>query len=118
MFGEDDKTPPHTSYQKALALAKYSNVFMKVPGLGEVATRAAPVKTPFPFEDAPPLIEMALDAFGARRLMWGSDFPPVAAREGYGNALKLPMENVNFASEDDKEWVFGKTAASLWRFGE
>ena len=118
LFGEQDNTPPHGTYRKVLALAEHPNVFMKVPGLGEVSTRAMPVRTPFPFEDAPPLIEMALKAFGARRLMWGSDFPPVAAREGYGNALRLPMERVRFASEEDKEWVFGKTAASLWRFGE
>jgi L-fuconolactonase len=61
---------------------------------------------------------MAIDAFGANRLMWGSDFPPVARREGYRNALRLPMERVGFKSQDDKDWVFGKTAASLFRFGQ
>ncbi len=90
---------------------------MKVPGLGEISTRAMPVRTPFPFEDAPQYNEMASGAFGAKRPLWGSDFPPVAEREGYGNALRLTMELVRFASEEDKEWVFGKTAASLWRFG-
>ena len=69
-----------------------------------------------PFLDIPPVIEMAIDAFGAQRLMWGSDFPPSASREGYGNALRLPMEHVRFKSEEDKKWVFGETAATLWRF--
>ena len=75
-----------------------------------------PFRQPIPFGEIPPLIEMAIEAFGPRRLMWGSDFPPVAAREGYGNSLRFPMEHVKFKSEVDKEWVFGKTAATLWRF--
>ena len=77
-----------------------------------------PFRQPFPFESIPPLIEMAIDAFGPSRLMWGSDFPPVASREGYRNALRFPMEHVPFRSETDKEWIFGKTAMSLWKFGE
>ena len=91
---------------------------MKVPGLGEISERFMPFRQPFPFETVPPLIEMAIDAFGAHRLMWGSDFPPVAGRrEGYRNALRLPMEHVDFKSEEDKEWTFGKTATTLFRFG-
>lgn len=101
-----------------LALAKYPTVYMKVPGLGEISTRAMPVRTPFPLDDAPPLIEMAIEAFGANRLMWGSDFPPSAGREGYGNALRLPMQQVGFVSQTDRDWVFGKTAETLWKFGE
>lgn len=112
-----DTAPPHASYKQVLGLARYPNTFMKVPGLGEICTRLMPFRHPFPFESVPPLIEMAIDAYGPGRLMWGSDFPPVAAREGYRNALRFPMERVHFASEGDKEWVFGKTASSLWNFG-
>ncbi len=114
--GPDRTGPPHEPYRKVLQLARYSNVFMKVTGFAEFATRAMPVKNPFPFSDVPPLIEMAIAAFGSRRLMWGSDFPPVAGREGYRNALRFPLEHVRFKSDDDKEWVFGKTASTLWKF--
>jgi predicted TIM-barrel fold metal-dependent hydrolase len=48
--------------------------------------------------------------------MWGSDFPPVAGREGYHNALYGTMEHLNCRSDDDKEWIFGKTALSLFKF--
>jgi len=114
-----DDTAPYDSYRRVLELAKYPNTFMKVPGLGEISQRFVPFRQPFPFENVPPLIEMAMDAFGARRLMWGSDFPPVAGRrEGYRNALRLPMEHVHFKSQEDKEWVFGKSATTLFRFGE
>ena len=77
-----------------------------------------PFVAPFPFAgNVPSLVEMAVAAFGARRLMWGSDFPPVAFREGYRNSLRWPMEHVSYDSEEDKEWIFGGTAASLFRLG-
>lgn len=116
--GRADKTVPYETYKKALALAKYPNTYVKVPGLGEFCARPTPFQQPHPFEEVPPLIEMALDAFGADRLMWGSDFPPSAAREGYRNALELPRDRVRARSAEEQEWVFGKTAAALWRFGE
>ena len=109
-------TPPYDTYRRVLALAQYPNTFMKVPGLGEICPRPSPFIHPMPFTEIPPLIEMAIDAFGANRLMWGSDFPPVANREGYHNALKMPKDHVKFKSEADKEWVFGETAATLWKF--
>ena len=58
----------------------------------------------------------AYDAFGASRMMWGSDFPPVAGREGYRNALQWTVEHVLCHSEADKESIFGKTALSLFKF--
>ena len=74
-------------------------------------------RQPFPFENIPPLIEMAIEAFGPQRLMWWSNFPPVAGRgEGYRNALLWPMEHVTYKSEEDKEWIFGNTAATLYKF--
>lgn len=113
-----DTNPAHAAYRRVLALAQYPNTFMKVPGLGEICARPMPFVQPMPFEEIPPLIEMAIEAFGAHRLMWGSDFPPVAGREGYRNSLRFPMEHVRFSSEEDKEWIFGKTATTLWRFGK
>lgn len=61
-------------------------------------------------------MEMAYAAFGASRLMWGSDFPPVAGREGCRNALQRPMEHMPFRSDTDKDWVFGKTTLSRYTF--
>ena len=115
--GGKDATPPHNTYRRVLALAKYSNTFMKIPGLGEICQRPTPFIQPMPFANIPPLVELAIEAFGAPRLMWGSDFPPVASREGYRNALQWPREHVRFKSAADQEWIFGKTDTTLWRFG-
>lgn len=114
--GRADKTIPLGTYRQALALAQYPNVYMKIPGLGEFCPRPMPFRQPVPFDDIPPLIEMAVDAFGGRRLMWGSDFPPVANREGYRNALRFPMDLIDYPNREARDLVFGGTAASLWRF--
>jgi L-fuconolactonase len=114
--GGTDRSEGWSQYQKVLSLARYPNAYMKIHGFGEFCPRPMPMVHPMPFTNIPPLIEMAVDAFGSNRLMWGSDFPPVANREGYRNALKLPMEYVKFKSQEDREWAFGKTAASLFKF--
>ncbi len=114
--GRADKDIPMDAYRQALALAKYPNVYMKIPGLGEFCPRPMPFRQPIPFENVPPLIELAVEAFGGARLMWGSDFPPVANREGYRNALRLPMDLIEYPDADAKTMVFGGTAANLWEF--
>ena len=116
--GRSDQTIPHQTYQAVLGLARYPNTYMKIPGLGEFCARPLPFQPPHPFEEVHPLIEMAVDAFGAERLMWGSDFPPVTNREGYTNALNLPRERLQARSQQAVEWVFGKTAENMWKFGE
>jgi len=109
--------PPYEAYRKALVLSKLPNTCIKVPGLGEICPRPAPFTEPV-FKDVPPLIRMAYEAFGPRRMMWGSDYPPVSGREGYANALNWTREHLaTFASHDDREWIMGKTALSVFRFG-
>ncbi|MHB9090554.1 MAG: amidohydrolase family protein, partial [Chloroflexota bacterium] len=88
----DDEKNPYPVRRKVFALAKYPNVYLKIHGLGEFTPRTVPFAEPRPFgPQIPPLQQMAYEAFGADRIMWGSDFPPVAGREGYRNALRLPM---------------------------
>ena len=106
--GRDEKLP-YTLFKNVLKLAELPNTYMKIPGYGEICV------PPFPFKNIPPFMEMALEAFGPRRLMWGSDWPPVVMREGYCNALQSTFRNFP-AKDKDKEWVFGKTALSLFKF--
>ena len=66
------------------------------------------------FDSVPPLMEIAREAFGVRRMMWGSDYPPVSQREGYRNALHGVMDSPVFDSQEDREWVMGKTAVRVF----
>ena len=105
-----ETAPPNTMNQKMLELARYPNTYIKVGGFGEICSGQ------FPYQRIPSVFGMAYDAFGANRMMWGSDYPPVSFREGYRNALDYPLNNIPFKTETDKEWIFGKTAQSVWRF--
>lgn len=100
---------------KVLDLARFPNVFIKIPGFGEFCTRAIPSDDPFPFEHPiPDLLERAYDAFGPERMMWGSDYPPVSGREGYRNALRLPREAFAGKSANDRARIFGQVALHVF----
>ena len=102
--------------RKVLALSRFPNTYMKIHGLGEFATRAMPVTEPFPFErPIPPRLREIYDAFGADRMMWGSNFPPVSQLEGYRNSLRLPMQELGDISESDRAMIFGGTASRVYR---
>lgn len=94
-------------------LARFPNVFLKVPGIGQLAKRLAALPAAgSPFESgADPLLRRAVTAFSAKRLMWGSDFPVVATREGYASALSGVRASLAFLSEADCDDLFGGTAA-------
>ena len=102
-------TSPYEEFKKVLALAEHPNLYIKLPGFGEFC------ELPHPFAHIPPLAEMAIEAFGPRRVMWGSDFPPVSSREGYDNALRFPMEYLSGLSPDERKWIFGGTALAVWK---
>lgn len=104
-----DDGPPYDAFRKALAFAgARPSLSMKLPGFGEFC------HVPLPFDPIPPLPRLALEAFGPERLMWGSDFPPVSSREGYANALRVPLEYFSDLSAADREWVFGRAAQRVW----
>ena len=110
-----EESPESRPVEKVFGLSRYPNAYLKVPGLGEYASRAMPVKDPFPFvEPIPSLLERAYDAFGPTRMMWGSDFPPVSAREGYRNALAFPMERLANKPEAERAQIFGEVAWSIF----
>jgi L-fuconolactonase len=95
-------------------LARFPNLFIKFGGLGEFALRASPPAI-FPFElPLPAYLAQAHAAFGPERMMWGSDFPPVAAREGYYGALRLSREQFESESAGAREQMFGATAARVF----
>lgn len=106
----EGQQPPYDTFKKILELAEHSNLSIKLPGFGEIC----PV--PLPFDPIPPLADMAIEAFGPQRVMWGSDYPPVSRREGYDNSLEVPMDYLSDLSSEDREWIFGKTALKIWRF--
>ena len=94
--------------QQLLDLARFPNVYIKMSGLYALS------KTPHPHRDATWLIRAVYDAFGPQRLLWASDFPYILSSCGYGSCLNLFMEQLAFTSQEDRDWICGKTASTLW----
>jgi predicted TIM-barrel fold metal-dependent hydrolase len=86
-----------------LALARYPNVFVKTTSAPSNSAEA------FPYRDVQPFLRQMYDAFGARRLMWGSDITRLKGT--YEECLRLFRDELDFLSADDKEWILGKSLA-------
>jgi predicted TIM-barrel fold metal-dependent hydrolase len=59
-------------------------------------------------------VETCIEAFTPRRCMFESNFPPDEAAGSYGaiwNAFKRIARN---GSEDEKDWLFRRTAAGAY----
>lgn len=107
-----DEAYPQPELGNLLHLAKLPNVYVKVSNMNGMS------QEPYPHADTFSIVRQVYDAFGPKRLMWGTDFPYVLDSCGYVPALNLVKEHLDFLSGDDKEWILGKTAASLWKFND
>jgi len=99
-------------WKELLALAKFPQVHVKLSAFFRVSNGK------FPYEDTAAQVRQLVETFGAKRLMWGSDFPFVVEQCGYTNAAQT-LEGVagGALSDEDKEWIMGGTAMSLFPNG-
>ncbi|XP_024399518.1 uncharacterized protein [Physcomitrium patens] len=99
-------------WNRLLNLSKYPQVYVKLSAFFRVS------REPFPYKDTWPFLKQLLESYGANRLMWGSDFPFVAAECGYTNSWQvLPSRNSAeaFCSEEELEAIMGGTALSVFK---
>ena len=88
-------------------LAQYPQVVAKVSGLqvpGQPFTAAA----------LRPALDVALDAFGVDRLMFGSDWPMTTDVGGYPVAFAVTQELVGGLSAEEQQAVWGGTATRIY----
>lgn len=106
------------TWEAILRLDRFPNVSLKLPTLGQIAPRqiGKPLPKDGPVLDASrgEILLEALSAFGADRLMWGSDFPVVASREGYANALNWTRAIFDGRLRDEVNALFGGTAERIF----
>ncbi len=106
-LGSPDYSDP-SSLEHLLRLSERPNVFVKLSGFPH-GTRAA-----YPYTQAHPFIERVYRAFGAQRMMWGTDWPVCLPHATYRQAFDAAWE-LPFLSGDDRAWIFSKTARRAWR---
>jgi L-fuconolactonase len=120
-LGRDGGNPAGIEHEERdfdalLEVARYPNLYLRFHGRGELLYRQATFVgeiTPFVPASRDRLRDAIL-AFGPERMMWGSDYPPVAGREGYLNALELPRKALSFLGDAALGQLFGRTAARIF----
>jgi predicted TIM-barrel fold metal-dependent hydrolase len=93
-----------------LTLAKCPRVFVKISHLWSLS------KEKYPYKDTHDQVKRLYDQFGAKRLMWGTDWPGVEEYCGYAKALALYRDELAFFTAEDRRWILGGTALRLWPF--
>jgi len=99
---------PHFSSAQALFdLAQFPNFYGKISSwtITAAAKNGAPAVVS--------LFRHLVDALGAQRLMWGSNFSASNDRS-YQGFVAYAREKLSFLSSDEQRWIFGETALSLW----
>ena len=111
---ENDNLNKKNKFKQVLNLSENKNLFMKVPGLGELNERPNLLSNNFPFKnDNSGYIKQTLESFSSEYLMWGSDYPPVSNREGYKNSFRGVFD-LSFLSNKDKENIFENVPKKLF----
>ncbi len=96
--------------KKLLDLARYPRVFVKVSHTWSIS------KQEYPYRDTHAQVQKLYDAFGPRRLMWGTDWPLVERNCGYAKALALVRDEMGFLNAEDKRWMLARTIERVWPF--
>jgi L-fuconolactonase len=93
-----------------LALKRYPNVYAKITHTWTLTKQA------YPYRDSFAQVKRIYDAFGAQRIMWGTDWPLIERYTTYDKILAFYRRELDFLTEDDKTWVLARTVERIWPF--
>ncbi len=96
--------PAHMAlFDEVLALSEYPNVALKWGHSSGMFDK--PV---WPGEELWPILRKAIDAFGAERVMWASDFSVNQRGESWADLLYGVLGDTDL-TQGEREWVLGKS---------
>ena len=97
--------PPYTAAINLFELAKIPTVYLKLTPRSFVESRNGNA-TPESF------FPLLVSKFGASRLAWGSNYP--SSEGSLPELLELATSALASLPQSDQEWIFHKTAQSLY----
>jgi L-fuconolactonase len=97
--------------QHLLDLARYPRVFVKISDMWVLS------KEPYPFPDAQDQVKKLLARFGARRLMWDTNWPVSLAQLPYAKIVELYRNHLDFLTRAEHEDILYRTVQRVWPFG-
>ena len=97
--------PPYANAASLFELASLPNIYLKLTPriFGDVRKGEASAETFFP---------KVVEAFGARRLAWGSNFPTSPGT--MSEILATAQKGLSSLSSEDQAWIFAGTAQHLY----
>jgi len=101
--GSKTEDPEFVSF---LSLHGIPQVYVKLSGFYYFS------QEPAPYRDVWELLRETVKRFSPQRCLWGSDFPFINTHWRY--RAMLDMLGELFKDDEGLEWVFGKTAETLW----
>ncbi len=106
-WGHKVGAPPYPLLDPLFALADNPRVYIKT-AINNIAAARAGGGTPRQ------LYEKLVEVFGAQRIMWSSNFPAHPQFGGVKERLQAAQQELAFLGDEDRAWIFGKTALSLF----
>jgi L-fuconolactonase len=97
--------PPYSQAADFLALAKFGQLYLKITP-NNVTPKSWGKGAPDTF------FGKIIETFGASRIAWGSNFPNSVGT--LSEILGAARKAFSFAKDADQEWIFGKTAQTLY----
>jgi len=91
------------------AIAKNENVYCKLSGIITEADHDT-----WTAEQIRPYMDLALEAFGPDRIMYGSDWPVCLLAGSYGEVKKLATDFITELSTSEKAAIMGETATRFY----
>lgn len=91
-------------------IAQQDNVYCKISGLLTEADLQEWKK-----EDFTPYLDVVVEAFGMKRIMYGSDWPVCLAAGNYAAALDVVKSYFSSFSTDEQQLFFGENAVDFYR---
>ena len=95
---------------EAAKLARYPNVSVKLSSSTLFSKQA------YPWRDVTPFIRRLYDAFGPQRCHWGSDVTNSYDKADYKSRVTHFTETIDFFSEEDKDWIMGRSILEKLRW--
>ncbi len=92
------------------SLAKYPNVSVKLSSIPLFSKEA------YPWRDVTPHIRRLFDLYGPRRSHWGTDATNSFDKASYKQRVTQFTEQLDFLSEDDRDWVMGRSILERLRW--
>lgn len=95
--------------KRMTSIARHENVCVKLSGMVTEANWSK-----WTYNDLEPYMQVVLEAFGARRLLYGSDWPVCLVAAEYGKQFEVVNQFIQTLSTHEKQLILGENATRFY----